>query len=107
MSGLAKWTRLSEKARKDMQGSEVLAQKYPDRLLPEGVELKRFYRKVNARLAHEKADLEAQIVANDKHILEEDSKRKLAAEEQRLVRSSSNSLHPPFIPLSSSSSSSC
>ncbi len=74
--GLVKWRKLSERARRHVDGSEVLAKKYPVRaasipLRGEGDKLKDFYRKVNARLKLQKADLEAQIVANDERLTQE------------------------------------
>jgi len=65
LHGLEKWSRLSDMARRNRQGSEVLARKYPGSMRGEATKLKSFYRRVDARLQHEKADIESQLLAND------------------------------------------
>ena len=80
--GLQKWNKLSEKARGNMQGSEVLAKKYPDSLRTEAIKLKAFYRRVNERLMHERADIESQILADDGQI-DREVERREACEDAR------------------------
>ena len=91
LNGFAKWSNLSERARKNMQGSEILAAKYPITLRTEAVKLERFYKQVNARLLHEKADIEAQIVSNDNKLIQEAEKRKSCKDEIFLVRQHTHS----------------
>lgn len=98
MFGLVKWNKLSEKARKHKQGAEVLAKKYPDRrtcirLQNEASKLKSFYRKVNARLLHERADIESQILLNEAQIRKEKLEKESCSSEHEKQKKRYNVLY--------------
>ena len=84
--GLQKWTNLSEKAKSHRQGAQLLAKKYPLYLKPEALKLRTFYRRVDSRLQHEKADLESQILANEERLATERARRKECMDEQAAQR---------------------
>mmetsp|Transcript_6817 Transcript_6817/g.24574 ORF Transcript_6817/g.24574 Transcript_6817/m.24574 type:complete len:177 (-) Transcript_6817:1015-1545(-) len=82
VEGLDRWTRLSEVARRNRQGSEVVAKKYPLQMRSEGARLKEFYRKVDERLRHERHDIESRVLANDVKMEEVRAKRRSCRAEQ-------------------------